>query len=249
MSDSTKITPLEKGRTIVSSASWSPLVIQEVDVDNEMYICSNAILGSVGVPFSGSQPCDYPTTVSDRAIWAKAALEAFIAETGVSKDYAVSGLVCALLHLCDKDPTYGDTQDIIKNAGNNLMEEVRGERMRDSNAIPGPAGLPPNGWVHADEMCQDNFNRWGNEPFSAFFERKEGGYNSPTCHLSILWDGQKFRAAHGSVKMNELVCSADEAADIALKWYADWSAENRAYRPHAGAETLPKKIRVSNLGM
>jgi hypothetical protein len=53
---------------------------------------------------------------ADRADWARAALEAFQAETGTDDCDAISDLLCDIRHLCDHDKRYGAWADALDRA-------------------------------------------------------------------------------------------------------------------------------------
>lgn len=83
------------------------------------------------------------------------------------------------------------------------------------------AGSPPYGWRYADEVTNDEFNKWGQHPYLAAFMTTEGGEGKPKYGLTILWDEQQrhYIPAHGGVIMPDRVATAEKAADIALCWY------------------------------
>jgi len=179
---------------------------------------------------------------------AQRALDSYMAEMGASKRAAISGLFTGLMHLCGDDYFTKYFDDLLSDARSNHWLERQAEKKAIANATPGPAGLPPPGWEHADESYQNTFNKWGDKPFSAVFQRQEGGVDKPVCHLAILWDGDVFRPAHGSMAMDETAESAEAAAQIALQWHADWEAETHAAGLPSEQQTS-KKPRSNDLGM
>ena len=90
--------------------------------------------------------------------------------------------------------------------------------------------IPPQGWQRSSEFTEDAFNRWGNKPYNAVFEKRMGGDGKPTYDLTILFDGKHFIPAHGAIVMPDRVDTAADAAAIALEWYV---TEVEAAKPEA----------------
>lgn len=94
----------------------------------------------------------------------------------------------------------------------------------------------PLGWEPASEHTEHVFDKWGNKPYKAVFEKLMGGDGLPTYDLTILHEGDCYRAAHGSIVMPERLKSANEAADTAITWYvenAQWWNGSTLTRPEA----------------
>ena len=100
---------------------------------------------------------------------------------------------------------------------------------------------PPPGWKSFDSDV-DHLNRLGLHEFDSVFEKRIGGHGFPTCDLTVLSDGQAYRAAHGSVVMPERVDSAKAAAVLAMTWAVEngWSTEKlNAFKPDGLGGELP----------
>lgn len=80
---------------------------------------------------------------------------------------------------------------------------------------------PPPGWEFVENTQDDSFNKNGILNYSSVFETRLGGNGTPTYDLTILKEGDQFRAAHGSVVMPGLISSAKEAAAVAMGWYVE----------------------------
>ena len=65
-------------------------------------ICDEAIAHAA--PGANWNPIDTNVQNEDRARWAKAALQAFMGETGVDYGDALGDLLCDLMHLSDREP-------------------------------------------------------------------------------------------------------------------------------------------------
>ena len=64
------------------------------------------------------------------------------------------------------------------------------------------------------------FDRWGTKPYLAVLECTKGGRGKPTYDLTILAEGNHYRAAHGSMIVPEVFQTTADAANFLLTWYA-----------------------------
>lgn len=71
----------------------------------------------------------------------------------------------------------------------------------------------------ASEYTIGCFDRWGTKPYLAVLECTKGGRGKPTYDLTILAEGNHYRAAHGSVIVPEVFQTPADAANFLLTWY------------------------------
>jgi hypothetical protein len=77
------------------------------------------------------------------------------------------------------------------------------------------------GFKPASEYTIGCFDRWGTKPYLAVLECTKGGRGKPTYDLTILAEGNHYRAAHGSVIVDKAFNHPADAAQWLLTWYKE----------------------------
>jgi hypothetical protein len=106
-------------------------------------------------------PADPEGMNDDRAKWAMKPLFAFMKETGVDPEDAISDLVADLMHYCDRHQEHGDGLEQVNRGIRSYMDDCL-EWDKQSGAQPVIIKLGPGGTVPAltdDQRTIDGRNR------------------------------------------------------------------------------------------
>jgi hypothetical protein len=101
-----KASPEQVDNDFIDGAAWIG-VAKEIHkaLQSELTIADAGCDGTICAPVMGIPlPPDVDGMNGDRAQWGKAALDAFMAQTGVEYEDALGDLLCDLLHLSDREP-------------------------------------------------------------------------------------------------------------------------------------------------
>ena len=130
----------ERGQALVTLADAAPRMLSALLTARELFytlgdrdtqeskdcfqlfeMCDEAIAHAA--PGSNWNPIDVDGNNEDRARWAKAALKAFMDQTGVDYKDALGDLLCDLMHLSDREPF--DFQAALDRARGHYAAETR----------------------------------------------------------------------------------------------------------------------------